>query len=162
MCRPSVQISETADVGALRDELDGRRSGSQHLLESFGERREHLPSSLPSTAEEARALAEAAFRWRGRQFVSGVVLAQGDPELRLGGRVDLDGLGNLFSGSYYIEKVRHLYDRQSGYRTELHVSRPGLEPARSGQKKGLPQKGKVQRRPSKAASTTKKPTGRNP
>jgi hypothetical protein len=153
-------ISETADEGALRDELDGRRSGSQYLLESFGERREHLPASLSSNNAEAQALAEAAFRQRGRQFVSGVALAQGNPELRLGGRVDLLGLGKLFSGSYYIEKVRHLYDRQSGYRTELHVSRPGLEPARTAQKRGLPQKGTVQRRPSKAASTSKKPTGR--
>ncbi len=159
--RSKREFSQTADQVVLRDELDGHRSGSEYLREAFGERREHLPASLPSTNAEARALADAAFRRRARQFVSGVALAQGDPELRLGRRVDLDGLGNLFSGTYYIEKVRHLYDRTSGYRCELYLSRPGLEPSRVA-KKNLPQKGKVQRRPSKAALTAKKPTGRKP
>jgi hypothetical protein len=66
----------------------------------------------------------------------------------------------LFSGAYFIEKVRHLYDSQSGYRTELQVSRPGLELAHRSPRPTHKPKGKVQKRAPKAGSPSKKPGGR--
>jgi phage protein D len=149
-----------ADVSAIQDELDSRRSGSQYLLEAYGERKEHLPDILPSNAAEAQALAEAAYRQRARRFVSGVALTEGNPDLQLGGRVELAGIGPLFSGSYTIERVRHLYDRQSGYRSELLVSRPGLEAKRGARPSKVKPKGQVQRRPSKVSLPAKKPVRR--
>lgn len=152
-------VEASASAGAIQDELDGRQGSSQYL-ESFAARHERLPASLAQDVREAEVLAKAALRERARRFVSGVAVAQGNPHPRLGGYVHFQGLGPLFSGAYFIEKVRHLYDRQSGYRTELQVSRPGLEQAHRSPRPTHKPKGKVQKRTPKAGPPSKKPGGR--
>jgi phage protein D len=152
-------VEASAGDSAIQDELDSRHSGSQYL-ESSAARHERLPASLAADAQQAKALAEAAFWQRARRFVSGIALVQGNPHLRLGGRVHLQGLGPLFSGAYFIEKVRHLYDHQSGYRTELLVSRPGLEQQPRSRYPSRKPKGQVRKRSSKASPPSGKPGGR--
>jgi hypothetical protein len=40
--------------------------------------------------------------------------------------VDLQGLGTLFSGKYYLCEVQVLFDPVNGLRTEFAAERPGL------------------------------------
>jgi len=153
-------VEASAGTSAIQNELDGRQ-GANKYLESSAARHESLSSSLASDAQQAEALAETAFRQRARRFISGFAIAQGNPNLRLGSHVHLQGLGPLFSGTYFIEKSRHIFDHQSGYRTELHVSRPGLELAHRSPRPAHKPKGKVQKRSPKAGPPSKKPGGRN-
>ena len=46
--------------------------------------------------------------------------------MRVGSRVSLSGLGGIFDGTYYVSRVRHVYDVAEGYRTEFDVERPGI------------------------------------
>ena len=82
--------------------------------------------TVPLSAEEARVLAQAAFRARARRFLTGSGLADGDARIRVGGIVNLIDLGGLFDGRYYVVAARHLYDDSDGFRTEFDVERAAL------------------------------------
>ncbi len=61
-----------------------------------------------------------------RRFLTGRGVAQPDSRLRVGTYVQLQGLGPLFSGTYYLAEVRYLFDTLLGGRNELTVERAGL------------------------------------
>ena len=119
-------IEQRADAACLGSEL-GSDTGAQRVLEdSLGARVERVVHEVPLDNEEARALAEADYRRRARRFLSGQGLCEGDGRLRVGAQVQLDGLGPLFSGRYYVTEVSHLFDQRAGYQTRFRVERPGL------------------------------------
>jgi len=110
-------ITQEADESAINGELDGGESGASILRLAFGERRESVNDTAP---------AEALFRMGARQFVTGRGIADSSALLRVGAYVDLQGLGPLFSGKYYVIEVHHLFDPAKGMRTEFAAERPGL------------------------------------
>ncbi|WP_405868123.1 contractile injection system protein, VgrG/Pvc8 family [Streptomyces sp. NBC_01515] len=124
-------INETADSADLAAELGtGQRAGSDLLASAFGDRDERIVRSAPLAADDARALARAAYLARARRFVCGTGTTAGNPALRVGVRVTLTGLGAAFDGDYAVCRVRHSYDLALGYRTEFDVERAGLGAAR--------------------------------
>jgi phage protein D len=122
------QIREEADESALGSELNGTESGSSIVSGAFGDRADTLAHHTTLTTDEARALAEAAFRAQARRFVAGRGVARGDARLRVGEQVRLDGLGRMFSGTYAICEVQHIFSRgpDGGYTTVFAVERPGV------------------------------------
>jgi phage protein D len=119
-------LREHVDDSAIRGELNGDDGGAGVLSSAFGERAEALAHTVPVTSVEARAHAEAMFRAGARRFVVGRGVAETDPKLRVGGYVDLKGLGALFNGKYYVSQVRHVFDGANGIRTEFTGERPGI------------------------------------
>jgi phage protein D len=121
------RLSERADDGALGAELAGGDSGASVLRTALAERTEVVSyAPLPLGADEARARAEALFRARARRFVRGHGVAQAEAGLRVGATVQLDALGPLFSGDYYVTEVSIRFDTETGMRTHFVVERPGL------------------------------------
>jgi hypothetical protein len=53
-------------------------------------------------------------------------VAQVNAKLRVGTYVDLQALGPIFSGKYYLTQVKHVFDGQDGFRTEFTGERPGI------------------------------------
>ncbi|HMQ51944.1 MAG TPA: contractile injection system protein, VgrG/Pvc8 family [Anaerolineae bacterium] len=121
-------LAHEATDSVLGNELNGDQSGASIVSAAFGERTERLARRVPLTPDEVQALAEAAFRAQARRFVVGTGLARGDGRLRVGRLVQLQGLGPLFSGAYYMTEVRHIFGRgpAGGYTTEFVAERPGL------------------------------------
>ncbi|NTU81220.1 MAG: hypothetical protein HGA45_17865, partial [Chloroflexales bacterium] len=107
-------------------ELGGDESGASVLRAAFGERKEALAHTVPLHGEEARAVAESYFRLGGRRFLVGHGVAEASARLRVGARVDLKGLGPLFSGKYYLTETRLIFDGELGLRVEFTAERPGL------------------------------------
>jgi phage protein D len=118
-------IAHEAGESAISSELGSDTSGASILKSAFGDRKEAIAHAVPLTSQEAQDAAEAAFRLRARQFVSGQGVSVPSAALRAGAFVDLRGLGPLFSGKYYVSEVRHLFDAL-GLRTEFTVERPGV------------------------------------
>jgi phage protein D len=119
-------ISYEADESAVSSELDDTTSGASVLSQALGERKEALVHAVPFTNDEAQNRAEAYFRMIARQFLVGRGVAQTDVRLRVGARVDLQGLGPLFSGKYFVTEAHHIFDGSKGLRSEFVVERPGL------------------------------------
>jgi uncharacterized protein len=119
-------IRHEAGVSLVQGELNNGSSGASILQAKFSERKETVVHTIPQSSAEAQATAETLYRRTARQFVSGRGIVDPDPRLRVGVTVDLDGLGALFSGRYYVAGLRHLFDREMGLRSEIIVERPGL------------------------------------
>jgi phage protein D len=121
-------IDQKADDGAISGELGADSSGASVLRDAFAERKETVAHAVPLSTDEARLHAEAWFRSAARRFVTGRGTAQPDGKLRVGAWVDLDGLGPLFNGKYYVAEVRHVFDGAGGFLSQFMVERPGLGP----------------------------------
>ncbi|MGV9386410.1 phage late control D family protein [Nonomuraea sp. NPDC003707] len=119
-------LAETADDGILGGELGGGQSGAKLLATALGERPEQVVHSVPFTGGEARSRAESLYRRIARRFLIARGVAQTLPGLRVGARVRLEHLGELFSGDYYVTEVTHLFDDEQGLRTEFSAERAGL------------------------------------
>jgi phage protein D len=115
-----------ATESAISNELNGDSSGASILTTAIGQRKESLAHTVPLNSQEAQAVAEAYFRLLARRFVVGRGVAEPDARLRVGVTVDLQGLGPLFSGRYYLVEVMHRFDGSKGFRTEFCAERPGL------------------------------------
>lgn len=120
------KISHRATSSIISGEAGSDRLGGGILDQAFGTRDQQVVHALPLTSEEAKAEAEAYYRRSARRFVTGHGIAEGDARLRVGTRLELNGLGPLFSGQYYVTRVRHTFDRERGYRTGFAVERPGV------------------------------------
>jgi phage protein D len=120
-------IKQKADDATVRNELGNDSSGSKILNSAFKKKRnESIAHMVPLTSAEATAQAEAWFRAVARRFVVGHGLAHPNAKLRVGTWVELDGVGNLFNGKYYLAAVRHVFDGTGGFRSEFTAERPGL------------------------------------
>ncbi|HEX8180818.1 MAG TPA: hypothetical protein VF525_14830 [Pyrinomonadaceae bacterium] len=115
-----------ATDNAISSELNGDESGVQILRAKLGARKEALAHTVPLNSQEAQAEAEAFFKLSARRFVTGCGVAETKPTLRVGSYVELQELGPLFSGKYYVTESKHLFDRRIGLRTEFTAERPGI------------------------------------
>lgn len=121
-----LEYKATAQI--LGSELGNDRSGASIVADIFGERTDRIAHQFPLTNTETQAIAEASFRAQARRFVVGTGKCRGDARIRVGREIELQGLGALFSGNYYVSEVQHCFSRGSGgsYTTEIVVERPGI------------------------------------
>lgn len=119
-----MQFEATDSV--IGPELDRNASGASILASAFGPRKEALAHTVPLTEQEAQAHAESFFKRTARRFVVGRGVCTASVGLRVGGHVELAGLGPLFNGRYYLSEVRHTFDFARGVRTSFTAERPGL------------------------------------
>ena len=115
-----------ATDSAISSELNGDKSGVSILQSAFGARKEALAHTVPLNSEEAQYEAEAFFRISARRFVVGHGVAETKATLRVGCKADLQGLGPLFNGKYYVSDVKHIFDGTKGLRTEFRAERLGI------------------------------------
>ena len=77
------------------------------------------------TQAEAEKRAKAALNETAKKFLTGDAEAIGLPDLRPDRNVSLDGLGESFSKTYYIQQATHKIDG-NGYRTRFKVKETAL------------------------------------
>lgn len=111
---------------AVSNELNGDTSGLSILKTAFGERKESLVHTIPLNSNEAQVEAESVLRMTARRFVVAHGMAQANAKLRVGTYADLQALGPMFSGKYYLTQVKHVFDGTDGFRTEFIGERPGI------------------------------------
>lgn len=120
-----TRLSFEATDSVISGELNGDLSGASILASALSARKESLVHTVPITSQIAQAEAESCFRMSARRFVVGRGVAETDARIRVGNHVEIQGLGPLFNGKYYLSDVRHLFDAD-GLRTEFTAERPGI------------------------------------
>lgn len=93
--------------------------GATVLRDTLGERAEHVGHLATATQAEAQALADSAFDQRARRFLQIEGTTEGNPSLRVGTHLTINGLGRRFSNVYYVTRVCHRYDLVNGYETDF-------------------------------------------
>jgi len=115
-----------ATESTISAEVGSDASGVSILTSALGSRKETVAHGVPLGSDEAQLRAEAYFKSMARRFVCGRGVAETQPDLRVGRYAQLEGLGPLFSGKYYVSEVRHRFDGDQGIRTEFEAERPGI------------------------------------
>lgn len=119
-------LKHEATDQAISNELNGDTSGLSILKSAFGERKESLVHTIPLNSNEAQVEAESVLKMTARRFVVAHGMTQANAKLRVGTYVDLQALGPIFSGKYYLTHVKHVFDGTDGFRTEFTGERPGI------------------------------------
>lgn len=119
-------IEERADAATIAGELGSLRSGSAVLAAALAPREERIVSAVPLSSAEASSMAAARYRERARRFVRGMGTVDGNVRVRVGAHIELNGLGAMFDGEYYVTLARHTFDAEQGYRTFFECERPGI------------------------------------
>jgi phage protein D len=115
----SGRRASAASQGGDAGPGSGRR-GAELLRDALGERAHHIAHMGLADDQEAQALADAAFAQRARRLVVVEGCAQGNPALRVGAHLGLQGLGP-FDNTYYVVRARHCFDMSRGYRTHFEA-----------------------------------------
>ncbi|WP_437594374.1 phage late control D family protein [Sorangium sp. So ce1000] len=76
--------------------------------------------------KSARAIAEATYEADIEGFIKVEASATGNPALRPGVNVEIEGIGDRFSGLYYVTAAKHIYTQQDGYTTNISLRRTGV------------------------------------
>jgi phage protein D/phage baseplate assembly protein gpV len=108
---------------ASQDALDLRDLGLRaHAAERL------ILNALVDSEGEARALAQADMD-RGAAYEAAVVgTAFGDPAIRPGRPLRIDGVGADLAGLYVVTEAVHRFDAASGYTTEFATTPPAPQP----------------------------------
>ena len=122
------ELSFQAGEEEIENELHGHKSGSEILQETIGLRDEQIVHQFPNNLQEAQTLAQSFYRSTARKFVNGQGVCQGDARIRVGTHLEIQGIGELFNGKYYVIESRHTFTQRDGYLTHFNLERPGLGP----------------------------------
>lgn len=120
-----AEITATARSGSEQSLMGGNKSGYA-WSESFGSSNEAIIDQIIIDAQDAEKKAKASYNRQLRNFIKGKGETIGNPLLRRGKIVDVTGLGDKFSGKYYIIGSKHVYRFDEGYTTVFSVRRTGI------------------------------------
>jgi phage protein D len=90
---------------------------------------EVVPHPFARSQAEASDYANAHFRRQAKRFVQGDIVCQGEPTLKSGREINLNGVSPRLRGLYKIVHCSHRFDGQSGYETHLKVNRADWDAA---------------------------------
>jgi phage protein D len=118
------RIEERAGGDVVQAEISGGRTGPDVLERAFGERVSHRVREAPLTSDEAGRWAEAEMLRRARGFVTATGVTRGSPDMVVGSRLTLNGVGGPFEGDgWYVTSLCHTWDLAEGFRTRFQAER---------------------------------------
>jgi phage protein D len=121
--RKKEAIVYNATSADIKGEQEQGTNGADAAKQNLGNRQDVVVDAPVSTEQEARDLATSLLRERAYNFIKGTGKVIGLPDLRPGDNVVLKGLGDRFSGSYYVKKVEHVLNSETGYLSTFEVRR---------------------------------------
>jgi phage protein D len=77
--------------------------------------------SVTSTGE-ANALAKATLQRMAEAFYEADGVAAGNPKIKAGSKVKIDGVGQKFGGEFVVSSSTHSYRGTTGYQTQFHIA----------------------------------------
>ena len=94
-------------------------TGRDWLQRALATRSDQLAQFATLNQGEAQALVDSEIAERVRRFVVAHGVAEGNPKLRVGTLLKLNGLGARFSNTYYTTATVHHFDTEGGYETHF-------------------------------------------
>ncbi|MCJ7738731.1 MAG: VgrG-related protein [Anaerolineae bacterium] len=108
--KAAIEGKATSDSSSLFPKIGLTKRGGAQAKESFDVAQDVGVDTPVYTLDEAKVLAQAKFTAAESVYVQAEgVCRQGDPRLIAGRLVTVDGVGERFSGDYYVSEARHVY-----------------------------------------------------
>ena len=117
------EIVARSKSGRKDTTMGGSTSGPRAVQQSFGDDKSVTVDMPVHTQEDADDFAKGLFSEMALGYIRAEGICIGEPTLRAGKNVQVEGIGRRFSGLYYVTSVVHKYTAKSGYRTEFAARR---------------------------------------
>ena len=112
-----------AAAGQEGNNMGGDTSGAKAVQKAFSLSSHTVVSQPVSTKAEADQMALGQFRDIVIAYITGEGTCHGIPDLRIGKVIEIAGVGQRFSGLYYVSATEHHYEQDQGYKTSFTVRR---------------------------------------
>jgi phage protein D/phage baseplate assembly protein gpV len=122
-----VMVS-TADAGKGAPKVGEAREGSAVATEIWGKATRVVSDRPFATLNDGTAYAQAVLDDIAGSFITAAGECKGDPKVRVGATVSIEGVGKRFSGDYYITAARHVITKVHGHVVEFLASTRRTEP----------------------------------
>ncbi|MGD9081287.1 MAG: hypothetical protein PVG96_18220 [Desulfobacterales bacterium] len=116
------KIEYTAKRSNIRTKGVGSKGGQASIEKAFNQRKEIVATRPIFSQKEAKILATETLERIAKDMVTGSGSVVGLPDLRAGGIVHIDGLGERFSGRYFVTSTTHTIS-DGGYVTRFECRR---------------------------------------
>ena len=101
----------------------GKTVGITTTAKEFGRTAYAILDQGAISQKEAQTIAQGQLNRMALGYIIGDGICQGNTALRMGRMIRIEGLGQRFSGDYYVTATTHRYAVGEGYRTEFSVRR---------------------------------------
>jgi len=118
-------ISYTATRDQLTTKGVGEKGGQSKIDKSFKDKTEIVATKPVESKAEAEILAKQILENIAKGMVKGTGSIVGLPDIRAGVVLEIDGLGDRFSGRYFVVSTTHTI-ADSGYTTQFECRREEL------------------------------------
>jgi phage baseplate assembly protein V len=117
-----------AHEGTAGEARSGRNIQATASSDSFGEAGERILTgeSFPDD-DHAEAVAQAELDIRTAREATLWGVAEGNPQLVPGARINVTGIADCFEGQYVLTSVKHTLNRQGGFVSEVSTEAPSLD-----------------------------------
>jgi uncharacterized protein len=116
------KIEVTAKRSEIATKGVGAKGGEPAIEQSFNQRKEIIATRPINSEQEAKTLAIETLNNIAKDMIKGSGSIVGLPDLRAGSVVHIDGLGERFSGRYFVTSTTHAIS-DSGYTTQFECRR---------------------------------------
>lgn len=120
--KDKAAIVGKATAGEEVSDMGGTNSGAVLSRQAFGKAIGRISDQPVITQAEADQIAKAQLNRSVLTLIQGEAICRGQTDVRAGKVVTIAGIGNRFSGQYYITTASHRYG-PSGYYTSITVRR---------------------------------------
>ena len=117
------EIVGKAAAGDEGKALGPNAAGPAATQKAFGAAATARVDMPVASQDEADKMAKQAYAEMAMRYIRAEGLCIGEPRLRAGIVVDIQGLGTRFSGAYYVTSVEHSFAPKKGYRTAFSARR---------------------------------------
>jgi phage baseplate assembly protein gpV/phage protein D len=118
----------TAQVGLASQDALEMRLDAVSAFEGLGDR--FLVNRVCETADEAQRIAQGDMDFATARGLKVDALCEGDPSLRPGRVIRIEGIGSETDGPFVVASATHRFDGHSGYTTRVRTSPPATTRSR--------------------------------
>jgi phage protein D len=112
-------IEATAKVATLASEIGIQRD---QIVGAVGNGNVTVADRPLFSADEATELAKSLAAHLGNAYVEAEGSCKGNPRLRAGSKIKIDGIGTRYGGTYTVTSTTHVFRGTKGYRTNFSIS----------------------------------------
>ncbi len=106
----------------------GSATGTDLAKKAFGKAMRSISDKPFRTVADAEKFAKSRMAEISMGFVTGEGTCRGNPKVKAGKTISIEGIGKRFEGKYFLERVHHIFDKR-GYTTMFCVERNGVSDA---------------------------------
>jgi phage protein D len=119
------EISFTASKGSENTKMSGKESGYDLSENAFLASSVSIVDDVVLDSKDAEDIAKAKYNIMLKEFLTGEGECIGNPNIRAGKTIEIKGLGDRLSGTYYVVSTVHSIN-QGEYTTTFKVRRTGV------------------------------------